>query len=97
MATVTWRADGELVERVRRAAATEGTSMNEYLTRVLDAVTDPDLAGSDAERVRERLARACLHFPSRERRERPDRTSVAAAREAAGRGTSLADLIAENR
>lgn len=53
---ITWRADDELVERVRAAAGTSGRSVDEFVTRVLDATTDPDLAGTEAQRVRERLA-----------------------------------------
>jgi hypothetical protein len=40
------------------AATEERRRVNDFTTQVLDAATDPDLAGSDAGRVRERLARA---------------------------------------
>ena len=60
MAQVSWRADDELVERVRQVASWSGRSLNEYLTVVLSAATDPELAGSEADAVRERLALAGL-------------------------------------
>jgi hypothetical protein len=97
MAQLTWRADDELVERVRRQAEREGRSMNDYVTWVLDALTNPDLAGSEAERIRERLARAGLLAPSGTRRGRPDPKAVARARRAAGKGTSLSDLVERGR
>lgn len=71
--------------------------MNDYLTQVLDAATDPDLAGSEASRLRERLERAGLLVPEHERRERPSEDAVALARKAAGSGTKLADLVSEQR
>ncbi|HEX4357668.1 MAG TPA: type II toxin-antitoxin system VapC family toxin [Pseudonocardia sp.] len=60
MAQVTWRASDELIDRVRAVAGSSGYSMNEFVTRVLDAATDPDLAGGEAARIRERLERAGL-------------------------------------
>ncbi len=97
MTQVTWRAPDELVERVRAAAARHGWSMNEYLIRVLDAATDADLADDEAQRVRERLARAGLLAPARAPRRRPDPRAVARARRSAGRGTELAELVASDR
>lgn len=60
MSQVTWRAPDELVEQVRRVAARQGRSLNDYLTRLARAAVDPELAGEDVERLRERLARAGL-------------------------------------
>lgn len=53
---MTWRTTEELLGRVRRQAASRGRSLNAWVTLVLDAVTDPGLAGTEAERVRERLS-----------------------------------------
>ncbi len=71
--------------------------MNEYVVAVLGAATEPDLAGDDAERIRERLARVGLLAPTGQARRRPAADAVAAARAAAGRGTQLADIIASDR
>ncbi|RKS05813.1 hypothetical protein DFP74_1425 [Nocardiopsis sp. Huas11] len=60
MSQVTWRADGELVQRVRRTAERRGVSMNEYVTRVLRAATTPDLEGDEAHAMRSELAQAGL-------------------------------------
>jgi predicted HicB family RNase H-like nuclease len=51
MVQVTWRESEELVERVQGAARRQGRSMNDYITAVLDVATDPNLAGSDADRL----------------------------------------------
>jgi hypothetical protein len=97
MTQVTWRAPEALVEQVRQAAAREGRSLNDYLTRLAQAATDPALAGSDVERLRERLAQAGLLAPAGPTRRRPDRAAVERARRAAGRGTPLSNLVAEDR
>jgi hypothetical protein len=94
---VTWRAPDELVARVRTAAAAQGRSVNEYLTRLAEAATDPDLAGDEATRIRERLARAGLLVPPAPPRTRPDPDAVAAARAAAGTGTPLSHLVTDGR
>ncbi len=97
MGQITARAGNEIVQRVKEAAASQGRSMNDYVTAVLDAATNPDLAGDEASRVRERLARAGLLTPSALRRQRPPARAVAAARIAAGRATSLAELVGQDR
>lgn len=97
MAQVTWRAPDESVERVRQTGLQEGRSLNEDLTRPARAATDPALAASDVERLRERLAHAGLLAPHGERRRRPGKSEVAAARRRAGHGTPLADLVTESR
>ena len=95
---MTWRADDELQERVRAAAAAENRSANEFLTRLAQAATDPDLAGDDWERTRERLRRAGLLVEPGPPRTRPDPELVAEARRVAGAsGVLLSDLISEGR
>lgn len=98
MAQVTWRASADLVDRVRDEAARQGRSLNDYLTRLAEAATDPDLADSDQQRLRERLAQAGLLAPtSGPAHRRPDPAAVARARRRAGRGTPLSDLVSEDR
>jgi hypothetical protein len=97
MAQVSWRADDGLVERVKRSAAASGRSLNEF---VLDVATDPARAGTEAERVRERLRHAGLlepPSPPASRRSRPTRAAVEAASCRAAKGTSLSKLVSEGR
>lgn len=97
MAQMTWRTTEELLERVRRQAVAQGRSLNEWVTLVLDAATDPDLAGTEADRVRERLANAGLLASTGPARRRPSAAKMARARAAAGRGTPLSDLVRDGR
>lgn len=97
MAQVTWRAPDELVARIRRAAEQRGSSINEFVTRVLDAATDPELTDDEALRVRERLAAAGLLAPAGPPRPRPAEDDVAGARRRAGQGHQLADLVRDGR
>ncbi|GAB3583784.1 hypothetical protein GCM10027445_58960 [Amycolatopsis endophytica] len=98
MSQVSWRAADELVQRVRQAAAQRGESMNEFITRVLDVATDPDLAGDENERLRERLRRGGLLWEPEAGVARPDPAAVAAAaRRAGAAGPHAADLVAEER
>lgn len=55
-----WRTSDDLLERVRRQAQQQGRSLNDWVTGVLSAATDPPLAGDEAQRVRGRLAAAGL-------------------------------------
>lgn len=98
MAQITLRASEELVERVKTAAAHEGQSMNEWITLMLDIATDPSHAGTRAERLRERLARAgLLAEPVEWHGERPDPEAVRAAGERAAHGKPLSDYVIEGR
>lgn len=97
MGQVTWRAEDELVRRVRSTAERRGVSMNEYLTRVLSAVTDPELEGDEAEAIRAKLAQAGLLDSSGTSRTRPSREAFERARCAAGRGSPLAEIVSEER
>lgn len=98
MAQVSWRADDELVERVRQVASRSGRSLNEYLTVVLSAATDPELAGSEADGVRERLALAgLLEEPTPGSVRAPGAQAVADAAARAASGTPLDELIASGR
>ena len=94
---MTWRAPADLLERVRRAAQRQGRSMNDYVTAVLDAATNPRRAGSEAERLRERLDQAGLLAEPSERHRRPPREETASARRRAGGGTALSQLVSEDR
>lgn len=98
MGQVTWRADDALVDRVRRAAREHQSSINSYLTKVLDAATDPELAGSEAERLRARLdAAGLLARPRPVDGPAPDPDHVERARRRAGEGTPLSELVRRGR
>lgn len=97
MAQLTWRAADELLARVRRAAEQRGSSINGFVTQVLDAATDPDLTDDESLRVRERLAAAGLLASVGPPRPRPADDDVAGARRRANQGHQLADLVREGR
>lgn len=97
MAQMTWRADPDLIERVRRRARESGRSMNEWVTSVLDAATNPEHTGDETERVREKLRAAGLLVTPGPARPRPDPARVAEARRQAGKGTPLSDIVSEQR
>lgn len=98
MAQLTIRTDEELVARVRAAAKATGVSMNTYVSRVLDAATNPDYASSHRERLYERLREAGLVEDTRKPDiAAPSSDSLAGAREAAGRGTQLSELVSGGR
>ncbi len=97
MAQMSWRSSDELAERVRLAAKANGRSMNDYVTAVLDAATNPDLAGDQAEALRARLARAGLLVPAGPLRARPPRSEVERAGAAASGGTPVSSLVERGR
>lgn len=73
--------------------------MNQYVTDVLDVATDPDLAGSEAERLRERLSIAGLlaETTPHKKKRGPSREALARARREAGQGKPLSDFVVEGR
>ena len=97
MSQVTWRASDELVERARSVAADAGRSLNDFITHVLTAAVDPDQAGTELERTRERLRRAGILVEPGPPVRRPDPDAVAAARRRAGGGKPLSDWVSEGR
>jgi len=99
MSQITWRAPDDLVGRVKAAASREGRSVNDFLTRLAQAAVDPAYAKDGLEATRERLAQAGLLASPQGQgaRRRPPAQQVAAARAAAGRGESLAKIVARER
>ncbi len=98
MQQVTWRADKELVARVKMRAQEQQVSMNEFLTRIAQAATDPSTSSSAVEEIRTRLKLAGLLSDFRAPDvEPPDKEEVAAARKRAGQGTPLSELVRANR
>ena len=113
MAQMTWRATEELLERVRHQAVELGRSLNDWVTVVLDAASDPANAGGQAERLRERLGRAGLleghggggpdpvtparPTGARPTGARPTPELLAQARAAAGRGPTLSEIVSDGR
>jgi plasmid stability protein len=98
MAQVTLRIPDELLDRLKQVCAAQGRSLNNWAAAVLSAAVDPDLAGDEAQRTRERLARAGLLLDlGGRRRRRADGAAAARARAAAGRGRPLSDLVEEGR
>ena len=71
--------------------------MNEYVTAVLDAATNPDLTGDEAASLRERLAQAGLLAPPGAPRTRPVEADLARARVAASGGTPVSALVEQGR
>lgn len=99
MRQVTLRLDDDLARDIARAAAERGTSVNAYAAAVFAAAVDPDLAGDEAERLRARLRARGLLVEAGPATTSPDIDDerLAAARAAAGRGRSLASLVAADR
>jgi hypothetical protein len=84
MGQMTWRANDDLLLRVKDQAKRSGRSLNEWVTEVLSAAADPQHAGTEAERIRERLAAAgLLHVPEPSHVTRPSPEPLARARAAA--------------
>lgn len=97
MGLMTWRAEDELIERVRVSAQATGRSLNAYVTAVLDAATDQDLSDDEATSVRERVAAAGILAPGGRARRRPAPEAVAKTRRSAGKGTPLSEIVTSDR
>jgi plasmid stability protein len=97
MAQLSLRLPDELAAQVRSHAARAGRSTNAWIALVLAAAVDPELAGDDVERTRERLARAGLLAPPARAAGRPDPRRVERARRAAAGGRELGAIVADER
>lgn len=98
MAQLTLRLPDSLADDLRRAATERGQSVNAWATAVLRAAVDPDLAGDDAERTRERLQRAGLLIEVEPfRGQRPAPEAEARARRAAAQSKPLSEYVIEGR
>lgn len=99
MKQVTLRLDEALADRLRSVASERGESVNTFASTVLSAAVDPEHAGAEVERIRERLGRAGLLVRPKTlpAGTRPSKAELARARRAAGRGKPLSDYVAEGR
>lgn len=97
MRQVTLRLDDDVARRLKSVAAARGQSVNSFAGSILGAATDPDLAGDELSRLRERLARAGLLGEGPRAAPAPSVGDVERARAHAGEGRSLADLVGEGR
>lgn len=79
-------------------AQSQRVSMNEYPIRTARTATDPPLSTSAVEEIRARLRLAgyLSDFDACDVA-RPDEDAVSAARQRAGRGTPLSELVRANR
>jgi predicted transcriptional regulator len=98
MAQLTLRMDDDLARHLKAKAEEEGRSVNSLATFALRVLVDPDLAGAEAERLRERLRRAgILADPGGPPQPRPAEEDLVRARAEAGKGKPLSDFVSEGR
>jgi plasmid stability protein len=97
MKQLTLRIDDGLAARLKMVSAQAGRSVNAHASAILRAAVDPDLAGDEATRLRERMARAGLLMDPGEPRPRPPAVDVERARARAGQGRPLSDFVGEDR
>ena len=99
MVQVTLRLDDALAHDMKRVARDRGESVNAFAARILSAAVDPQFAGTEADRLRERLAAAGLGaVPTGRRTARPDPELLAQAqRAAAGSRKLFSDYVSEDR
>jgi hypothetical protein len=93
------RAQDDLTALVKAHAADRGRSVNGWIVAVLRAAVDPELADTETERTRARLAKAGLLVTpaGASGRPGPDPERLAEARRAAGTGESLSRLVTDGR
>jgi len=98
MSQLTLRLPDRLASQLKGAAGAKGQSVNRWATEILRAAVDPSFAGSVADELRERLARAgLLANAHRSKRARPGPQAVARARAAASRGRRLSAIVSAGR
>jgi hypothetical protein len=98
MKQISLRVPQQLADDLKRAAADRGASVNSFATTALRAAVDPEFSGDEAERLRERLRRAGLLWePEGVAPDPPVLAELERARAAAGKGTSLSELVSEGR
>lgn len=98
MKQICLRVPEQLADDLRREAADRGASVNSFATTALRAAVDPEFSGDEAERLRGRLRRAGLLWePEGAVPDPPTRDELERARTAAGKGTSLSELVSEAR
>ena len=98
MGQMSWRVSDSVLERARQQAVAHGHSLNEWVTLVMRAASDPAYASSEADKVRERLAMAgLLQAPRTAHGKRPSNRALAEARAEAGRGTPLSEIVTTER
>jgi len=98
MRQLTLRLPDDLVVSLKDIASKKGHSLNAWARLVLSASADPEMADSEAARLKERFERAGLLLsqpPSPVGR--PPDSEVRRARTAAGEGRPLASYISEGR
>lgn len=101
-AILTIRVDDELARMAKERARREGVSLNQFATELFQAALDPRSAGALIDSLRERLERGGVEVCGRASGStpppaHPDREVLAAAMKAAGKGTSLAEMVSSGR
>lgn len=98
MAQISLRIPDDLANDLRDEARSRRLSLNGYLTFVVSTAVNPELAGSEAERLVERFRRAgLLETWTKPVGDRPSPEEVKKARAAASKGKPLSELVIEGR
>ena len=99
MHQLTLRLPDELATAVAREAAAEGTSVNRFICRAVEAMVSPDTIDDDLLRLRARLRAAGLIVsdPPPAPDNLPTEQELAEARRQAGQGKPLSEYVSEGR